>query len=215
MSEIRQKRAQDHYANTPALKLLKEMFHKIVEKHYSYRESWEILIEVLAQHLGILKQPWLYSDPKCDIEEYEDKLNPLRRSAFFVQFPQYDPLQELLGLPPKLTKPVIQQLDPHHPHYTFYFDKNIKTRLKQYRVRYSSRQSEAAKDFVKQFSYNGMLEAYVTRARTERQDGGSSSILPRKPPTEAQATSAQASTILAPYSKSFNLQDAKTGSDKC
>jgi hypothetical protein len=63
--------------------ILYEMFHEIdLKSHFGYRRSWEILIELLAHHLGITVNPWLYSKPSMDIQYTEDKTNPMIRLGF-------------------------------------------------------------------------------------------------------------------------------------
>lgn len=176
MNKVHKKEVAKNYGKTSALKLLKEMLDQILEKNHSYYESWEILIEVLGQYLGIIDQPWLYSEPSNDVEEYEDKLNPLHRSAYRVRFPEYDPLRELLGLPPKLTKPVIEEPDPSRPQYPIWLTKNMKTRIKNRPRHYSSRTSREAQPFLIQFTNTGILESYVRNACAEADLGGSENI---------------------------------------
>ena len=47
---------------------LEQMLEEIEHKHYyGYRRSWDILVELIADHLGIIAEPWKYSLPKTTV----------------------------------------------------------------------------------------------------------------------------------------------------
>lgn len=149
-------------AYTGAKQILHKMFHEIEQSSYmGYRRSWEILVEVLAHYLGIIENPWLYSNPSLDVEVVEDKLSPLRKSAFQIEWPKYDLLSMLLGIPPKLTTPRIKE--PVKPHHIIYYAKRYSTQLK--RRQPTTKKSKDVMRFCSLFK--GELEQYVTNARKE------------------------------------------------
>lgn len=71
------------YAKGNPKDLLYEILCEVDRKsHYGYRRSWEILIELLAYHLGLLSNPWLYSKPAMDLQYVEEKASPMIRLGF-------------------------------------------------------------------------------------------------------------------------------------
>lgn len=177
MNRVHKREIAQRYSKTPALQLLQEMFHEITEIHYGYRESWEILIEVLGEHLGIIEQPWLYSDPNRDLEQRIDRLNPLRKPAFWVERPNFvlTILATLLGIPLRQQIKISQPTGPYHLPREIYYVHRYKTALKQY-PRYYSRTAAGAKPFVKKFEKRGLLQGYVEKARKESQGDSGFSI---------------------------------------
>ena len=162
-----------HISYRGAKQLLYDMFHEIARTHYNYRESWEILIEVLGHHLGIVEQPWLYSDPSRDIEMRVDRLNPMKKPAFWVERPKLDGavmLASLLGIPfrqPSIR--IIEPVGPYHLPREIYFEHRYKATWKQYS--YSSRMNrKESKKFLQQFERQDLLPHYVEKTRTEDRD---------------------------------------------
>jgi hypothetical protein len=166
MNRVQKREIAQRYSKTPALEILYEMFHEINRRYYGYRRSWEMLIEVLAHHLGIINNPWLYSKPDMDIEQRIDKLNPLRRSAFQIEWPKYDPLAMLLGIPPpKNFQPKIKHPEPTHPHHVIYYDHRYRLHWRQHVV-----PKGEVRKLLCQFTEEGLLEQYVTVARKDPWD---------------------------------------------
>jgi hypothetical protein len=54
--------------------------------HFGYRRSWEVLIELLAYHLGLLSNPWAYSKPTMDVRLVKDECSAVIAP---YPFPQY------------------------------------------------------------------------------------------------------------------------------
>ena len=168
MNRVQKREIAQRYSKTPALKLLHEMFHEISRTYYGYRESWEILIQVLGEHLGIIDRPWLYSDPNRDLEQRIDKLNPLRKPALWVERPNFalTMLAALLGIPLRQPTRIRQPTGPYHLPREIYYVHRYKTVWKQY-PRLRSRLSTEAKLFMKKFEKQGLLQEYVKKARKE------------------------------------------------
>jgi hypothetical protein len=161
MNRVQKREIAQRYSKTPPLKLLYEMFHEINRKYFGYRKSWELLIEILAHHLGIVNNPWLYSKPDMDAKYHIDKLNPLRRSAFQIEWPKYDPLAMLFGIPPKSFQPRIKYPEPTHPHHTIYYEHRYSLHWKQQPLMPKGE----VRELLAHFEREGLLEQYVTAAR--------------------------------------------------
>lgn len=68
------------YATGNPKDILYEILLEVDRKsHYGYRRSWEILIELLAYHLGLLAHPWAYSKPTMDVRYVEEKTSLMLR----------------------------------------------------------------------------------------------------------------------------------------
>jgi hypothetical protein len=68
------------YATGNPKDILYEMLHEIdLKSHFGYRRSWEILIELLAYHLGLLSNPWVYSKPTMDVRMVKDECSNMIR----------------------------------------------------------------------------------------------------------------------------------------
>jgi len=127
-----------------AKQLLYDMFNTIERKtHLGYRDSWEILIEVLGEYLGLPYCPWLYSKPEMDIE-YIAVHPPMVRIEHGFEFGMHRLDQLLL--------------------------KRMKLQLKQYQQMYRFRKAETMKMF-KIFTADGSLKQYVENARAESSEG--------------------------------------------
>jgi hypothetical protein len=159
-----------HISCKGAKQLINEMFHEISRTHYNYRESWEILIEVLGHHLGIVEQPWLYSDPSRDIEMKVDRLNPMKKPAFWVERQKLDGmamLASLLGIP--IRQPSIRISEPVGPYHLpreIYYEHRYKATLKQYSP-FTRNSTKESKKFLQQFERKDFLPQYVEKTRTE------------------------------------------------
>ena len=166
-------KTMSHISYKPAYKILKDMFHEITESHFGLRDSWEILIEVLAMHLDIIKQPWLYSDPARDVEQ-KKQLSPLLRSAFWLEkTPEVlTELAILFGFP--LRQPKLIQ-DQYHMSHEVYYDAQYRTVWKQYPQRYM-RTADRAQKYFERFEKQGILQDYIEKARVEANGRGSGTI---------------------------------------
>jgi hypothetical protein len=153
-----------------AKQLLYDMFNDINKsRHFGYRKSWEILIEVLAHHLGIVQNPWLYSEPNRDTTYIRDPTSPLKCSAFKVDFPdrRLNLLRSILGLPAK--KIVIR--NPAKPHHIIYYADRFTPTPTQRKI---IPKSKDVAFFLQHFERKGTLERYVTNARIESIRGSNS-----------------------------------------
>ena len=66
LRRIRVTRARE--GKTAPKAALEAMLEEIEHKHYyGYRRSWDILVELIADHLGIIAEPWKYSLPKATV----------------------------------------------------------------------------------------------------------------------------------------------------
>jgi len=159
-----------------AKQLLYDMFHQIAQTHYNYRESWEILIEVLGLHLGIVDHPWIYSDPSREMEKQIDRASPIKRPAFWVERPKLDKfamLAVLLGIPMKQpTIKITQPTGPYNLSREIYYEHRYKTVRKQHPMLSSHRRHNAER-FLEKFEQKGLLQQYVENARTENPDPAS------------------------------------------
>ena len=154
-----------HISYKPAKKILDDMFHEISQSHYGLRDSWEILIEILANHLGIIEQPWLYSNPARDWEQQIDRLNPMLRSAYWFERPPeiLNALASIFGIP--LRQPKLVQ-DQYHMSHEVYYEHRYKTVWKQYSRKYM-RAADRAEKYLEKFEKEGRLQDYVEKARAE------------------------------------------------
>ncbi|MCJ7430146.1 N-6 DNA methylase [Candidatus Bathyarchaeota archaeon] len=68
------------YATGNPKDILYEMLHEIdLKSHFGYRRSWEVLIELLAYHLGLLSNPWIYSKPTMDVRMVKEECSNMIR----------------------------------------------------------------------------------------------------------------------------------------
>jgi hypothetical protein len=75
------------YATGNPKDILYEILHEIdLKSHFGYRRSWEVLIELLAYHLGLLSNPWAYSKPTMDMRLVKDECSAVIAP---YPFPQY------------------------------------------------------------------------------------------------------------------------------
>jgi len=64
--------------------MLKEIEHKA---YYGYRWSWEILIELIADHLGIISEPWKYAFPGATVR-YDNMIKQGWIKQTHTQYPE-------------------------------------------------------------------------------------------------------------------------------
>jgi hypothetical protein len=121
--------------------------------HNGYRRSWEMLIEFLGRYLGLMTNPWVYSDPRKDVERVIDRTNPRRISAFQIKW---------IGA--TASTMLIQR--PEKPHHIFYFAHNYINRW----ISKPEKLDGEKKRLYEQLMKKGLLERYVDAARKDPWD---------------------------------------------
>lgn len=122
--------------------------------HNGYRRSWEMLIEFLGRYLGLMTNPWVYSDPERDVKRVIDRTNPRRVSAFQLKWEGAVGASKMIILPP--TK----------PHHIFYFAHNY---VNQW-VSNPEKLEGEKKRLYELLMKKGLLERYVDAARKDPWD---------------------------------------------
>ena len=112
-----------------------------------------MLIEFLGRYLGLMTNPWVYSDPSKDVRQVIDRTNPRRISAFQIEW-----------VGPTASTMLIQR--PSKPHHIFYFAHNYVNRWVSKPEKLEGEKKRLYEELMKE----GLLERYVDAARKDPWD---------------------------------------------